>query len=720
MNGQASFVILVAWLCIQSIRGQTLPYAVDLFTNAQEPALCTGASPNTTLEAVQGDFIGSRVLGCTMDPAGENVTSSAHVDGLTCLSFPPDSGQCIWEYTDIGGENLDANGCACWDVIIDNNGGNVNNIQIEAWDSDGLKATSSFGIEANSGTNNICLEPDNQGVFQSVDRIKLTVDESATISQFCCSSNVVAWHVIEPRTSLTVGDCSTITYNAMNPPRVPEKEIPLGFTFPTPTGFVTDGSVTCNIEDVMIIRDAYAVVVGNAMLPTDSVLTCSWEVCWEEPGNFTLWGIAEDRRAFTFSYSNEGVNRFGTPSFCEESTPSLIEVSPPPTTLAPTTTPPTEEPTEQPVSAPTEALTEAPTEAPSNVTAVVPTASAVGPSDDGGGFNTTYLVIIIVLALVLGLGGLFLLIFFLLRDRGRSTVSNSASSVVDFGKAMSMQQQLFHFSPELYQVQEWMVIKDKTNSYTQLHLNGPALKNDFTALKELNRLQDLLNSMDGSNHVIVNAWAIDNSKMYKRFSDTLHDLVDCHESDPETYMQNAWVKTRSSKRIAVMAHADAKFGILEWNSQNSVKVMVAAHVIDKADIITTCARGFRPIEHQDGAWYGTGIYFTTSLTYAALFEPAATMFVAITYVIMGNTYPVVEDPYADSKSLLLKDIKEGYQSHYVLVDRQGKPIEDIFAAKKDGELFDELVVPRDEHVFLKYIVEVKTNRKGGDIHTSGT
>jgi hypothetical protein len=95
------------------------------------------------------------------------------------------------------------------------------------------------------------------------------------------------------------------------------------------------------------------------------------------------------------------------------------------------------------------------------------------------------------------------------------------------------------------------------------------------------------------------------------------------------------------------------------------------------------------------------MYFTRSALYALPYYATRTdPVVFICLVVPGNPYPVVEDP-SDAKSFLAKPIKGGYQSHYVLTTKDGKPCK---RKLQDGKFFDEVVIDQESQVIPIYLL----------------
>jgi len=76
------------------------------------------------------------------------------------------------------------------------------------------------------------------------------------------------------------------------------------------------------------------------------------------------------------------------------------------------------------------------------------------------------------------------------------------------------------------------------------------------------------------------------------------------------------------------------------------------------------------LSNLDAGYYGKGIYFTTFIFYASpYFAQQESPAVLISFVVMGNTYPVVEH-HKSKNSLLGAPLQSGYNSHYVVVKKK--------------------------------------------------
>jgi len=113
--------------------------------------------------------------------------------------------------------------------------------------------------------------------------------------------------------------------------------------------------------------------------------------------------------------------------------------------------------------------------------------------------------------------------------------------------------------------------------------------------------------------------------------------------------------------------------------------------------------GFVSLSSLDAGYYGKGIYFTTNAAYAyPYFSAHENPAIVIAFVIPGNVYPVIES----ANSLLGQPLFPGYNSHYVLTNRDGSVWNGV------GQPYDELVIDQEAQVIPVYVLSL-----GSDVTT---
>jgi len=130
-------------------------------------------------------------------------------------------------------------------------------------------------------------------------------------------------------------------------------------------------------------------------------------------------------------------------------------------------------------------------------------------------------------------------------------------------------------------------------------------------------------------------------------------------------------------------------------------IMPVLHGTDLKIAEKICQTGFATTSSLDAGYYGQGMYFSTYALYCLPYfctrkEPV----ILLCYALPGNIFPVVESPKA-ADHLVGAALKTGYQSHYILTNRQGE-ISDFGSP----DHFDELVIPQESQVIPAYILRI--------------
>jgi len=106
------------------------------------------------------------------------------------------------------------------------------------------------------------------------------------------------------------------------------------------------------------------------------------------------------------------------------------------------------------------------------------------------------------------------------------------------------------------------------------------------------------------------------------------------------------------------------------------------------------SQGFASISTQDRGYYGKGIYFSSNAFYTVpYFITKKKPVILICFVIPGNPYPVTESSI-NPNNFTGKHIETGYQSHYVIVTKTGRPFT-LRDYDNFTDIFDELVIEQE-------------------------
>ena len=103
-------------------------------------------------------------------------------------------------------------------------------------------------------------------------------------------------------------------------------------------------------------------------------------------------------------------------------------------------------------------------------------------------------------------------------------------------------------------------------------------------------------------------------------------------------------------------------------------------------------QGFAGMVPAEGGYFGKGLYFSSVLPHATALSPGGDVKVCLlSLVIPGNPYPITEPPFVEAgqpnpAGLAGKPCRQGYQSHYTLVDTD--PRTNPFPTKLSGDPAD--------------------------------
>jgi len=121
-----------------------------------------------------------------------------------------------------------------------------------------------------------------------------------------------------------------------------------------------------------------------------------------------------------------------------------------------------------------------------------------------------------------------------------------------------------------------------------------------------------------------------------------------------------------------------------------------------------CKHGFAQLSGFDEGYYGKGMYFTSNVEYAVnIFSRLDNRVVLVSFVNIGNPYPCIENPNTPRESLIGRNIKQGYDSHYAVVDGSGLPLEKsqvMNLANSDKRAYDEMVIGEEQQILPCYLV----------------
>eukprot|EP01126_Amoeba_proteus_P043765 TRINITY_DN4824_c1_g1_i1.p1 TRINITY_DN4824_c1_g1~~TRINITY_DN4824_c1_g1_i1.p1 ORF type:complete len:637 (-),score=111.57 TRINITY_DN4824_c1_g1_i1:137-2047(-) len=211
---------------------------------------------------------------------------------------------------------------------------------------------------------------------------------------------------------------------------------------------------------------------------------------------------------------------------------------------------------------------------------------------------------------------------------------------------------------------------------------------------------------------ILESFAIFNPTLLSSFRNNYRILSARLKNNPKLFFRNAWMLEEDSKeRGLVNDHYLNHVKLYPWNN-DSVVILPLVHGTDYGVAQKIASTGFAILSSLDSGWYGKGIYFTSSVEYCIPYfcgrqDPA----IIVSFVIMGNVYPVIEHPKSKN-SLVGAAIKSGCNAHYVVVNKKGFPAPPEKITKKYYP--NEIVITQESQIVPLYLLKMTIKEKKMD------
>jgi len=151
----------------------------------------------------------------------------------------------------------------------------------------------------------------------------------------------------------------------------------------------------------------------------------------------------------------------------------------------------------------------------------------------------------------------------------------------------------------------------------------------------------------------------------------------------------------------------------DWNNNDEeVPIIPSVHGTSREIAHSISKTGFVALSLCDIGWYGKGVYLTTNCLYATpYFLSKTNPALLVCFAFLGNIYPVVED-HKGKGSLLGKPLLPGYNSHYVLTNKNGFVCTDFRV-----QYFTEIVVEQESQIIPAYILGINTTKASSLLET---
>jgi len=271
----------------------------------------------------------------------------------------------------------------------------------------------------------------------------------------------------------------------------------------------------------------------------------------------------------------------------------------------------------------------------------------------------------------------------------------------------------------------WDISRLETENYskTQTH---PVLYFKLVAQcsREQELLDELLFKLDFGNIQIVQAYTLVSPVLAHNMGNTHQIQKSRMAKSPAQFFSSQWTKKADSDlREKTMEFFLSQIHKWSWNKDTQIKdspVMPCVHGTGEKTAWEIATDGFASLSILDKGYYGKGIYFSTSALYVLpYFAKKKKPTIIICLAIPGNPYPVTESPNSEN-TLSGQPIRSGYQSHYVVVKKDGNPMTQTdYDNLEEG--YDELVLEQEAQVvpiFLLALDKESVTKLVADTHTS--
>eukprot|EP01126_Amoeba_proteus_P032796 TRINITY_DN3202_c0_g1_i12.p1 TRINITY_DN3202_c0_g1~~TRINITY_DN3202_c0_g1_i12.p1 ORF type:complete len:1533 (-),score=260.60 TRINITY_DN3202_c0_g1_i12:146-4744(-) len=248
------------------------------------------------------------------------------------------------------------------------------------------------------------------------------------------------------------------------------------------------------------------------------------------------------------------------------------------------------------------------------------------------------------------------------------------------------------------------------NKWEPILENAPAVRKQLQPDSEdILKFEELFcNHLHGSKMLntggIETVWAVNSPPIVTSFSNYKVLMESRLRTSRELFASTSWVLIdEDGLKSFVFRKFEEYVNSLPWCKGETVPIIPTVHGCDLNVAWKICNNGFVALSLLDKGYYGKGIYFTTYALYASpYFRERHNPSILISYVVPGNIFPVTEHQ-TSPESLVGTAIKSGYNSHYVLTQKNGTPLK-----KRTTRFYDELVIGQEAQICPAYVVKLKS------------
>lgn len=269
----------------------------------------------------------------------------------------------------------------------------------------------------------------------------------------------------------------------------------------------------------------------------------------------------------------------------------------------------------------------------------------------------------------------------------------------------------YYRSSELHALPDdisWSFLAQRTHPWAWTYFGSQ--KSGYYSLEydpkseEYRRVESLLTThFKKDNLQIAGITAVYNPTLSNSFINAWRLMTTRKLESPDLFFARTYTKDEDKMRVMEYYEKDL-LQFTPYNTKLAVPIIPVLHGTDFTTAECIACTGFAALSSLDDGFFGKGIYFTTSLSYTLSYACAKRRpSVIISYVHMGNPFPVTED-HKGPKSLKGRAIKAGYNSHVVLTNKRGA----VYDEKdlQDDVVCDEIVVAQESQILPAFIVEL--------------
>jgi len=217
---------------------------------------------------------------------------------------------------------------------------------------------------------------------------------------------------------------------------------------------------------------------------------------------------------------------------------------------------------------------------------------------------------------------------------------------------------------------------------------------------EFDKVEILLTKLKKGPLKPINIKAIYNPALTSNFINQWRIMIDRYKNNYDLFFTRTYTKDKDKMNV-IKHYEEHVVTLLDCNQNLDIPLIPAVHGTDLEVANSIALNSYASLSSLDSGFYMSGIYFSSSVCYCLPYAVGKrTPSIIINYLIPGNVYPVTEH-HLGSKSLLGSALKPGFNSHYVLTNKDGH----IYDG--NGEICDEIIVTQSSQILPAFIIELE-------------